>query len=66
LPSAELETAIPAIERPQTYTLDGTVTGIGFVFIYLAYFSHSVPGLNSGTICKTPDKLQDLFLCKLL
>ena len=29
MPSAGLETAIPAIERPQTYTLDSTATGTG-------------------------------------
>jgi len=29
MPSAGLEPAIPAIERPQTYTSDRTATGIG-------------------------------------
>jgi hypothetical protein len=28
--TATFEPAIPAIERPQTYALDGTATGIGF------------------------------------
>jgi hypothetical protein len=29
MPSAGFETAIPAIERPQTYALDRAATGIG-------------------------------------
>jgi hypothetical protein len=28
MPSSGFKTAIPAIERPQTYELDGTATGI--------------------------------------
>jgi hypothetical protein len=31
IPPAVFEPAIPAIERPQTYTLDRKSTGIGFV-----------------------------------
>jgi hypothetical protein len=37
LPSAGLETKIPAIERPQTSALDLTDTVIGFVLICLLY-----------------------------
>jgi hypothetical protein len=29
MPSAGFKAAIPAIERPQTYALDGTATGFG-------------------------------------
>jgi hypothetical protein len=53
--SAGFETAIPAIECPQTYALDRTDTGIGFIFIYFVYFSHSVPELSSDTVCTTTD-----------
>ena len=31
MPSAGFEPAIPAIEQPQTYALDGTATEIGFL-----------------------------------
>jgi len=31
MPSAGFETAIPAIEQPQTYALDRTATGIGCI-----------------------------------
>jgi hypothetical protein len=33
--SAGLELVIPAIERPQTDTLDRTATGIGYTQMYL-------------------------------
>jgi hypothetical protein len=31
--SARFESAIPAVERPQTYAWDGTATGIGLIYI---------------------------------
>jgi hypothetical protein len=35
--SKAFELAIPAIEQTQTYTLDGTFTGIGSRMAYLSY-----------------------------
>lgn len=46
MPSTELETATPAIDRPQNQALDRTNTRTGIVFIYYLYFSQSVPELN--------------------
>jgi hypothetical protein len=36
---ADFEPAILAIERPQTYALDSTVTGIGFFFVFTAHLT---------------------------
>jgi hypothetical protein len=38
MPSARFEPAIPAIERPQTYALDHTATGMGTLEVYLHTF----------------------------
>jgi hypothetical protein len=37
LPSDGLESAIPAIEQPQTYALDRTVTGMGSVDVIILF-----------------------------
>jgi hypothetical protein len=34
MPSAGFKTAIPAFEKPQTYALDRTATGIGHFMYY--------------------------------
>jgi hypothetical protein len=38
MPSAEFEHEIPPMEQPQTFSLDGTATGIGFILITFINF----------------------------
>jgi hypothetical protein len=45
MPSAGFEPAIPAIDRPQTYTLDCTATGIGNI---LRPIRNNSAGINLG------------------
>jgi len=49
MPSAGLEPAIPAIQRPQTYALDRTAFGVGYIII-----SHKMKVDGMAAACDTP------------
>jgi len=65
MPSAGFEPAIPASERPLSYTLDGAATGIGLKvalgsrnmqsFLHFSYYSYEGWNFNSGNYLFTTD-----------
>jgi hypothetical protein len=60
MPSAGFETAIPALERPQTYTLDHVATGIGSPSSAYINFTRLIH--KAGTLYQTARCYLLLFL----